>query len=119
MMSGRHRWITGAAGLALAMLLGLAAPSMALASSGEGVVVEKNLATGRLTLHTGVVIEVGDHTRLLSARGKRITLADFEIAPKKFGLVQVYAPAMVSYTGRAHSGIVEATMVRVKGIVPE
>ncbi len=122
MMSGRHsrqRWISGIAGLALALMLGLAAPSVALAASGTGLVVEKNLATGRLTLHTGVVLEVGDHTRLLSVHGKRITLADFELAPKKFGLVQVYAPAMVSFEGRERSGVVEATMVRVKGTVPE
>ena len=119
MMSSRHRWITGIAGGVLALILGLAAPSLALAAGGSGLVVEKNLATNRLTLHTGIVLEVGDHTRLLSANGKRITLADFELAPSKFGLVQLYAPAMVSYAGRERSGVVEATMVRVKGTVPQ
>lgn len=119
MMRGRHRWISGIAGLALAMLLGLAVPSVAQAASGTGVIVEKDLVKHRLTLHTGVVLEVGDHTRLLSVRGKHITLADFEVAPRKFGLVQVYAPAMVSYAGREHAGVVAATMVRVKGVVPE
>jgi hypothetical protein len=105
--------------MVLAMLLGLAAPPVALAASGTGVIVEKDLVAKRLTLHTGVVLEVGDHTRLLSAHGKRITLADFEIAPRKFGLVQVYAPAMVSYQGREHSGVVAATMVRVTGQIPQ
>jgi hypothetical protein len=119
MMSGRHRSIVGISALVLAMLLGLAVPSVAQAASGTGVIVEKDLAMGRLTLHTGVVLEVGDHTRLLSARGRHITLADFEVAPRKFGLVQVYAPAMVSYAGREHSGVVAATMVRVKGTIPE
>jgi hypothetical protein len=101
------------------LILGLGAPSVALAGGGSGLVVAKDLAMKRLTLHTGVVLEVGDHTRLLSAHGKRITLADFEIAPRKFGLVQVYAPAMVSYQGREHSGVVAATMVRVTGQIPQ
>ncbi len=118
MMSGRHRWIAGIAGGVLAVVLGFAAPSVATAG-GSGLVVEKNLATNRLTLHTGVVLEVGDHTRLLSTKGKRITLDDLELAPTKLGLVQLYAPAMVSYQGREQSGVVAATMVRVKGTIPQ
>ena len=34
------------------------------------------------------------------------------------GLVELYGPAMVAYAGRERSGVVEATMVRVKGTVP-
>ena len=119
MTSSSQRWIPGIAGLVLALILGLGAPSVAVAGSGSGLVVEKNLAMNRLTLHTGVVLEVGDHTRLLSTKGKRITLDDFELAPTKLGLVQVYAPAMVSYQGRERDGVVEATMVRVKGTIPQ
>jgi hypothetical protein len=103
----------------LALILGLAAPSVAVAGGDSGLVVAKDLATNRLTLHTGVVLEVGDHTRLLSRHGKRITLNDFELAPVTHGLVQAYPPAMVSYAGRKRGGVVEATMVRVKGVIPE
>ena len=119
MTSSSHRWIPGSAGLVLALILGLAAPSVAVAGGDSGLVVAKDLVTNRLTLHTGVVLEVGDHTRLLSRQGRRITLTDFELAPVKFGLVQLYAPAMVSYAGRERSGVVAATMVRVKGLIPE
>ena len=119
MMADRRRWITGIAGIALGLLVGLAAPPAAEAASGSGVVVAKDLATGRVKLHSGVVLEVGDHTRLLSAKGKRITLDDLELAPIKFGLVQAYPPAMVSWEGREHAGVVAATMVRVKGTIPQ
>ena len=119
MTRSSHRWIPGIAGLVLALILGLGAPSVAVAGSGSGLVVAKDLATNRVTLHTGVVLEVGEHTRLLSAKGKRITLDDLELAPTTLGLVQAYAPAMVSYAGREHEGIVDATMVRVKGQIPE
>ena len=119
MMSSRHRWIPGLAGLVLALTLGLAAPSVAVADGGSGLVVDKNLATNRLTLHTGIVLEVGENTRLLSARGELITLDDFELAPVTLGLAQAYAPAMVSYQGRERRGVVAATMVRVKGLIPE
>ena len=119
MMSSSQRWIPGIAGLVLALILGLGAPSVAVAGSGSGLVVAKDLATKRLTLHTGVVLEVGDHTRLLSASGKRITLDDFELAPTTLGLVHRYGPAMVRYEGRERDNIVEVTMVRVRGIVPQ
>ena len=118
-MASRHGWIGGIASLALTLILGLALPSVAAAADGTGLVVEKDLVMKRLTLHTGVVLEVGDHTRLLSKEGKHITLDDFELAPTTLGLVQAYAPAMVRYSGRERDGVVEARMVRVKGTIPE
>jgi hypothetical protein len=118
MMRRTHRWIPGIVGLALALLLGLAAPSVAVAG-GTGLVVEKDLATKRLVLRKGLVLQVGDHTRLLGADGKRITLADIEVAPQPHGLVQLYGPAMVSWEGREHGGVVEARLVRVEGEFPE
>jgi hypothetical protein len=119
MTSSSQRWIPGIAGLVLALILGLGAPSVAVAGGGSGLVVAKDLATNHLTLHTGVVLEVGDHTRLLSARGKRITLDDIELAPTILGIVQRYGPAMVSYEGRERDAIVQVTMVRVQGTVPQ
>jgi hypothetical protein len=101
------------------LILGLGAPSVALAGDGSGLVVAKDLAMNRLTLHTGVVLEVGDHTRLLSAAGKRITLDDFELAPTTLGVVQLHGPAMVAYKGREREGVVEVTMVRIKGTIPK
>ena len=44
----------------------------------EVTVEQSGFATMR---HTGIVLEIGDHTRLLSAVGKTITLDDFELAP--------------------------------------
>ena len=119
MTSSSQRWIPGIAGLVLALILGLGAPSVAVAEGGSGLVVAKNLAMNRLTLHTGVVLEVGDHTRLLSASGQRITLDDFELAPTTLGIVQRYGPAMVAYQGRERDKIVQVTMVRVTGTVPQ
>ena len=119
MTNSIHRWTPGVVGLVLALILGLGAPSVAVAGDGKGLIVAKDLATKRLTLHTGVVLQVGDHTRLLSVSGKRITLDDFELAPTILGIVQRHGPAMVTYKGRERDDIVEVTMVRVWGTVPQ
>jgi hypothetical protein len=95
----------------------LAGPALA-GSKQMGMIVEKNLTTKRLTLHTGVVLQVSGATRIVSSRGMRITLANLETADASDGVVVANPQALVQYEGRIRGGIVDATMVRVVGVLP-
>ncbi len=92
----------------------------ASASSPEmGLIVEKNLETNRLTLHTGVVLQVTEATRLLSKAGTRITLDSLKVTEASDGVVVADPDAMVRYEGRIRGGVVSATMIRVVGLIPQ
>ena len=106
------------AALFIAWLLASATP--ALGNSAEmGLIVEKNIETQRLTLHTGIVLQVTGATRLISKTGTRITLSAFKVANASDGVVVADPDAMVRYEGRLRAGVVNATMIRVVGVIPQ
>jgi hypothetical protein len=99
-----------------ACLLTSAAPALAT-SPQMGLIVEKNLETNRLTLHTGVVLQVTNATRLLSKAGTRITLGSLKVTEASDGVVVADPDAMVRYEGRIRRGVVDATMIRIVGLI--
>jgi len=120
MIGGRHGWSGGMACLVLAVGLGFAAPAAAAqVVTGSGLIVEKDVEKGLLTLHTGVVLVVTARTKIASDRGKRITLAELPVAPVvKGGLLQASGEAMVRYKGSASAGRVSAYSIQVVGKIP-
>ena len=105
--------------LALFVAGALAATTPAFGKSPDmGLIVEKDFATSRLTLHTGVILEVSGATRLLSQKGTRITFTDLQVTDASDGVVVMRGEAMVRYEGRMQGGVVDATMVQVVGAIP-
>ncbi len=113
---GFPRWM---ACLALAVSLGLAAPAAAgQVVTGSGLIVEKNIAKGLLMLHTGVVLEVGVHTKITSAHGKRIMIGDLVVTCSDGGAVHALDEAMIRYKGTERLGQVSAYSIQVVGKIP-
>ena len=115
---GSLAWMTC---LVLAVWLGFSAPAGAAQGvTGEGLIVEKDIQKGLLTLKSGVVLQVTPLTKIASAKGKRIALTDLKVAPSMAGgaLVGLSGDAMVQYRGRAHAGHVTAYSIQVMGTVP-
>jgi hypothetical protein len=121
MMGGKHGWLGWMACLVLAVLLGMVAPVAAgtRVVTGEGLIVEKNIEKGLVTLHTGVVLEVTALTKIASAQGKRMTVAELAVASSDLrGILPLRGDAMVRYQGRAQAGRVSVYSIRVMGTVP-
>ena len=120
MIGGRHGWSVWMACLVLAVGLGFAVPAAAgQVVTGSGLIVEKDVARGLLTLNTGVVLVVTVRTKIASERGKRITLAELAVAPVvKGGLLQASGDAMVRYKGNSSAGRVSAYSIQVLGAIP-
>ena len=62
------------AGLTLAPL-----PALADEAQGEGMVVERNLATGTLVLDDGSVLRVDDRTRITDGNGQQLELSEVPV----------------------------------------
>lgn len=115
---GSLAWLTC---LVLAVGLGLSAPAAGSpVVTGQGLIVEKNVEKGLLTLDTGVVLEVTATAKIISAEGKRITLADLAVASAldRGGMRVAGGDAMVHYKGRSSGGRVSAYSIRVVGRIP-
>ena len=98
--------------LATAALLLCAWPASA-GGRQMGFVVGKDVATGRVTLHTGVVLEVTSATRIVSKAGARMTLGNLAVADASDGALVADPQALVRYEGRMHNGRVSASLIRV------
>ena len=89
--------VIGLVALALAGTAGAAATD---AIWGEGLVVEKDVTAGTVTLGGQIVLQVRESTRIVAANGRRITLAELPVARRVSGLPELSADAMVRYQGR-------------------
>ena len=103
--------------LFVAALVACATPVLADVPA-QGLIVEKDFQASQLTLHTGVILKVSAATRLLSQKGSRITFTDLVATEAENGAVLMKPEAMVAYEGRMRGGVVEATMIRVVGMIP-
>ena len=97
------------AGLLIAGLVALALASGSGAAdsdaiSGEGLVLEKNVAQGTVTLEGQVVLQVRESTRIVGANGQRITLRELPVARRVSGLIEASSAAAVRYQGRREGG---------------
>jgi hypothetical protein len=108
--------VIGLMALALVVSVGAAATD---AIYGEGVVVEKNVAQGTVTLEGQIVLEVGESTRIVAANGRRITLAELPVARRVSGLIEASADATVRYQGRRVGGENLAEEIRVGVQLPQ
>jgi len=104
-------------GLVVLALAGVAGAATADAIAGEGLVLEKNVARGTVTLDGQVVLQVRDSTRILAANGRRITLLELPVARRVSGLPELSADATVRYSGRRVDGKNLADEIRV-GVQP-
>ena len=120
MIGGRHGWLAWMACLVLVVGLGFAAPAAAgEVVTGSGLIVEKDVGKGLLTLNTGIVLVVTARTKIVSDHGTRITFAELSVAPVvKGGLLQASGDAMVRYKGSASAGRVSAYSIQVIGNIP-
>ena len=102
--------------LAIAALLLCEGPASA-GGRQTGFVVGKDVATGRVTLHTGVVLEVSSATRIVSKSGARMTLGNLAVADAADGALVANPQALVRYEGRVRNGRVSASLIRVVGVL--
>lgn len=114
----RRRFIASCAILMLA-LLAPASIAGATVVESTGLVVAKDMQTKQLTLLSGVVLQVNEHTKMLSKAGRRITLAQIEVAPSEDGAVHMRPDAMVRFEARKARGVLVALTVRVMGTIPQ
>ncbi len=108
--------VIGLMALALAGAAGAAATD---AIYGEGLVLEKNLARGNVTLEGQIVLQVSDSTRIVAANGRRITLAELPVARRVSGLIEASSGATVRYQGRRVGGENLADEIRVGVQLPQ
>ena len=104
-------------GLVVLALAGAVGAATGEAISGEGLVVEKNLAQGTVTLSGQMVLEVRDSTRIVARDGRRITLLELPVARRVSGLPELSADATIRYQGRRVNGKNLADQIRV-GVQP-
>jgi len=108
--------VIGLMALALAGTAGAAASD---AIHGEGLVQEKNVAMGTVTLEGQIVLQVRDSTRIVAANGRRITLRELPVARRVSGLIEASAEATVRYQGRRVGGENLAEEIRVGVQLPQ
>lgn len=104
-------------GLVVLALAGAAGAATAEAIGGEGLVVEKNLSLGTVTLGGQIVLEVRESTRIVARNGRRITLEELPVARRVSGLPELSADATIRYQGRRVNGKNLADEIRV-GVQP-
>ena len=106
---------------AFAMLLAAVclATSVTAASvvDGKGLIIEKNIDSSSLKLHTGVVLKVTETTKISDQHGKRIGIGDLVVTSSEGG-VHANGEAFVRYSGRAGSKGVTAYSIQVVGHYP-
>ena len=126
MIGGKHGWLGWMVCVALAVWLGFADPAAGTQPvTGEGLIVEKNVeqdvTKGRITLDTGVVLEVTARTKITSAQGKRLTLLELPVAQAAGaggGIIAASGDAMVRYQGMVRGGRLSAYVIQVMGQIP-
>jgi hypothetical protein len=104
-------------GLLVLALAGVAGTATAEAIWGEGLVLEKDVAHGTVSLGGQIVLQVRESTRIVGANGRRITLADLPVARRVSGIAELSADATVRYQGRRVGGENLADEIRV-GVEP-
>jgi hypothetical protein len=100
MDSARKLAVVLLVGLTVLALSGVAGAASTNAISGTGLVVEKDVAQGTVTLDAGVVLQVSESTRIVSADGVRITLAELPVARLGGGGLESSPEATIRYEGR-------------------
>ena len=105
-------------GLVVLALAGAAGAATVDAIAGEGLVLEKNVAKGTVTLDGQIVLEVRDSTQILAANGRRITLLELPVARRVSGLPELSADATVRYRGRRVDGKNLADEIRLRAQLP-
>ena len=106
-------------GLVVLALAGVAGAARGDAIAGEGLVLEKNVAQGTVTLEGQIVLQVRDSTRILAANGRRITLLELPVARRVSGLIEASSNATVRYQGRRVGGENLAEEIRVGVQLPQ
>jgi len=106
-------------GLVVLALAGFAEAATADAIAGEGLVVEKNVARGTVTLSGQIVLEVRESTQILAANGRPITLLELPVARRVSGLPELSPDATVRYSGRRVGGKNLADQIRVGVQLPQ
>lgn len=102
------------------IIAGLVLAGPAFGRSDEmGMIVAKDMQTKRLTLHTGVVLQLSGATRIVSKDGRRITFSALKTTDASDGLVVADPDALVRYEGRSRGGVVDATTIRVVGLLAQ
>lgn len=106
-------------GLVVLALAGVAGATAADTIAGEGLVLEKNVARGTVTLDGQIVLQVRDSTQILAANGRRITLLELPVARRVSGLPELSPDATVRYSGRRVNGKNLADEIRVGVQLPQ
>lgn len=102
--------------LALGVVL-LATPGAA--SEGEGLVVDIQTATGRMTLHDGTVLVISSQTRLSGPQGQRLTLSEFPISSTVEAGTAGRMDGWVVWSGRESRSEIVASTVQLRGQIPQ
>lgn len=104
--------------LAGAMLL-LAAPG--LAKEGRGLVVDVEIAQGRMTMHDGTVLVVSPQTRMAGPQGQRLSLSDFPVSSRtEGGGVAGHRDGWVVWSGTSSGGSeIAAGRIELRAVIPK
>ena len=94
------------------LILTLAGAASAETISGEALVLAKDVAHGTVTLDGQIVLQVRESTRIFSADGARIGLAQLPVARLVSGGFEARPEATVRYQARRDGGALIAEEIR-------